>query len=89
MKAVQILIKGKVQGVFFRATALEIAKKLGVSGWIKNTAQGHVEAYAAGEEEALEMFLEWCRQGPPDAWVSDISIQPSKYEHQDGFRITR
>ena len=59
MTTVHLLIKGKVQGVFFRATAKEVADKLGVKGWIKNTWDDDVEAMATGSEEAIQKFIEW------------------------------
>lgn len=89
MPSVHLIIKGRVQGVFYRATALEIAKKLGISGWIKNTGEGNVETMAAGDQEALKLFIEWCREGPPDAQVTDISISPVENEKMEGFKILR
>ena len=72
MPTVHLLIKGKVQGVFYRASAKAAAEKLHITGWIKNTREGHVEALASGEEANLRQFVEWCQKGPEQAAVSDV-----------------
>ena len=78
MATVHLLIKGKVQGVFFRASAKEIADKLGVKGWVKNTWDEDVEAMATGKEEAVKKFIEWCWMGPRKAVVEDVIITPAE-----------
>ena len=60
MPTVHLLIKGKVQGVFYRATAKTIAKENRVTGWIKNTKEGDVEAMVSCTKEQLEKFVAWC-----------------------------
>ncbi|MBN9383171.1 MAG: acylphosphatase [Chitinophagaceae bacterium] len=72
MPSIHLLIKGKVQGVYYRASAKEVAERLHLTGWVKNTREGHVEALANGKEEDLRRFVEWCRKGPERAIVSDI-----------------
>ena len=89
MAAKHLLIKGIVQGVFYRATAKEVAEKLGVSGWVKNTNEGHVEAMVTGADEALAKFIEWCRKGPPGAMVTALEIKEAGEETFDRFRIVR
>ncbi len=74
MPTTHLLIKGKVQGVFYRATAKKIAEKLGVTGWIKNTKNGDVEAEIFGNEQQLQRFINWCKQGPSKAQVTDVII---------------
>jgi acylphosphatase len=69
---VNIVITGLVQGVFFRASTLEKAQGLNLSGWVKNQPDGSVEIIAEGERYALEDLVEWCRQGPPGAEVKDV-----------------
>ena len=61
MPTVHLLIKGKVQGVFYRASAKNIAKENGITGWIKNTKEGDVEAMISGSQEQVDMFIKWCR----------------------------
>jgi len=67
-----LLIKGLVQGVFFRATAKKIADKSGVTGWIKNTLEDDVEAIVTGTETQLQQFIVWCKKGPAMAKVTDV-----------------
>ncbi len=72
MPTVHLLIKGDVQGVFYRASAKKVAEGLGVKGWIKNTKEGNVEALVSGAEEQLIKFKEWCGQGPEKATVTGL-----------------
>lgn len=72
----KLKITGRVQGVFFRATAEQEAKELGVTGWIQNTADGAVELHAEGPEAALEQFIEWCHDGPRGAQVKAVEATP-------------
>ncbi len=67
-----LLIRGRVQGVWYRASARARAVDLGLTGWVRNGAGGEVELVAEGTPEALERLREWCRQGPPLASVSGI-----------------
>jgi acylphosphatase len=70
--AIHIIISGDVQGVFFRAGVQDQAKKLGLSGWARNTSDGGVEVFAEGERNSLEQLLDWCYHGPAGAKVSEI-----------------
>jgi acylphosphatase len=72
MKRVRIVISGEVQGVFFRKSALAKALELGVTGWIKNSANGHVIAEVQGENQRVETFITWCYQGPEKAVVTGV-----------------
>ena len=89
MATVHLRIKGKVQGVFFRASAKEIADKLGVKGWVKNTWDEDVEAMATGDEEAVKKFIEWCWMGPRRAVVEDVIITPAQETFYDDFLVIR
>jgi len=81
MKArVHVLISGKVQGVWYRASTKQKADELGLTGWVKNTAEGNVEAVFEGEKTRIDEMITWCWTGPPRAQVSDIKILPA---HQD------
>lgn len=84
-----LIIKGKVQGVFYRASAREEAKKLGVVGWIKNTADGNVEALVSGTDSQLEAFFAWCRQGPRNARVTNVIISPAEEKAFEKFTVIR
>lgn len=74
-RRVRLIIRGRVQGVFYRASTRETAKKLGVVGWVRNLEDGSVEIVAEAGEGSLERFIDWCRTGPPDAGVSDVEVE--------------
>ena len=76
-KHIDISVSGKVQGVFFRATAKEEAEKLDITGYARNMSDGTVYIEAEGEDEKLELFTEWCKSGPAHAEVKDISAEES------------
>jgi len=67
-----LIVLGRVQGVFFRASTLEQAQQLGLVGWVKNLPEGSVEIVAEGRRYAIEELVTWCRQGPPMAKVMDV-----------------
>jgi len=89
MPTVHLLIKGKVQGVFYRATAKEIANELGVTGWIKNTREGNVEVTVSGNEQQVEKFMKWCKQGPDKATVDEVIVTQMEEAIFNGFMIIR
>lgn len=89
MATVNLIVKGKVQGVFFRAEAKENADRLGVKGWIKNREDGNVEVMAKGSEEALNAFIAWCRTGSKKAAVTDVIVTPLRIEDFESFEIIR
>jgi acylphosphatase len=81
---VNVIVTGRVQGVFFRASTLERAQSLNLTGWVKNLPDGSVEVMAEGSRYALEDLVTWCRQGPPDAEVADVIVR--WYKHEAEFR---
>ena len=89
MKTIRLTIKGKVQGVFYRATAKDVADQLGVKGWIKNLPDNNVEVRATASEELLQKLIAWCKQGPPKARVEDVIVEELSFEEFSGFRIIR
>jgi acylphosphatase len=89
MPTVHLLIKGIVQGVFYRASAKDIAEELQLTGWVKNTVEGDVEAVATGTDEQLQQFINWCKQGPPKAVVTDVKITLQNEEAFDKFKVVR
>lgn len=89
MATIHLLIKGKVQGVFYRSTARKIAGKLNLAGWIKNTKDGNVEAIATGDQEQLQEFINWCKKGTEKAEVEDIIITQETETPFKGFEIVR
>ncbi len=84
MGRVNLFVSGSVQGVFFRASALEQAQSLNLTGWVKNLPDGSVEILAEGSRYSLEELVEWCRQGPPAADVEDVVARWQDYK--DEFR---
>lgn len=89
MQTHHITVKGKVQGVFFRATAKKKATSLQLVGWVKNTAKGTVEIMASGSGEKLVEFEQWCRSGPPKAEVEDVLVEVAPTEFFDSFSILK
>lgn len=87
VRRVRLLVRGRVQGVFYRARARDAAVRLGVHGWVRNRPDGTVEAIAEGPEQALESFIAWCRQGPPAARVERVEVEPADEPVADGFEI--
>ena len=78
-KRTHLLVSGRVQGVFFRDSAHKKAKELGLTGWVKNLANGQVEAVFEGDEAASDEMIAWFRQGPAFAKVDDFKIIEDDY----------
>ncbi len=74
-ESIHIIVKGKVQGVFFRATTREKAHEFNLKGWVKNLSDGNVEIMAAGEKENLNKLVEWCKIGSKGAIVDKVDIE--------------
>lgn len=72
MAKVKLLIKGHVQGVFYRHSAKEKADSLGLKGWIRNVENGMVEAEVCGEKNMIKELVTWCRRGPERAHVEEV-----------------
>ncbi|MEM2102932.1 MAG: acylphosphatase [Candidatus Bathyarchaeia archaeon] len=85
---VHVFVSGRVQGVFFRDETRRQAIKYKVTGWVRNTHDGRVEAVFEGEQEDVEKLVEFCRKGPPYAKVTNVEVTLEKFvgEFQD-FRI--
>jgi len=83
-----IIVSGRVQGVYFREQTRKGAKKLSVSGWIKNLEDGRVEAIFEGEKEKVEKIVNWARRGPFFAKVNDLEIEWGEYQGEfESFEI--
>ena len=83
-----INIKGKVQGVYFRASTLEVAQKLDLYGIVKNEPDGSVSIEVEGTKAQMENFLKWCHKGPLGAEVREVKItQSSSLKNFQDFRI--
>ena len=89
MPTVHLLIKGKVQGVFYRKTAKDVADSEGIKGWVRNTGDGDVEITASGSEVALQAFIDWCHVGPARAKVEKVNVTPVADQSFENFEVKR
>ena len=89
-RAVRAWITGRVQGVGYRNWATQTARRLGVSGWVANRADGSVELFAQGEAAAVGLLLDACREGPGYARVEEVNASPDAPDRRiEGFREIR
>jgi acylphosphatase len=89
VRRVHISITGHVQGVFFRATCARRARGLVLAGWVRNAADGSVEAVFEGPSDAVEAMLAWCAEGPSGARVEDVRVTEEPPTGEPGFRVVR
>lgn len=82
MRQVHLRILGSVQGVGFRFLAKREAERLGINGWIRNRADGTVEAVGCGLAERVEVFVQWCKNGPSGSRVESVELLPDVEECQ-------
>ena len=88
-KRAHVIISGRVQGVFFRMETHKAAQLYGVSGWVKNKADGTVEALFEGDKTSVDLILEWCRKGSPPAKVEKTEVNWEDYTAEfEEFNIT-
>ena len=87
MRRVHVRIRGRVQGVFFRAEARVRAESLGLAGWIRNAPDGSVEAVFEGDEERVQSIVDWCRRGPSGASVDDVEVELEEPTAETGFSV--
>jgi len=78
MERIHLIISGDVQGVGFRFTAIEVARDLGLTGWVRNNPDGTVEMIAEGEKEKLENLLTWAKKGPMLARAAEVKVEWGK-----------
>ena len=81
------IISGKVQGVYFRASAKKIAVQLNITGWAKNLSNGNVEIFACGKTSHLESFYDWLQEGPDGAIVQNCCREMVDWQKQEGFLV--
>jgi len=84
-----IIVKGSVQGVFYRATTKAVADQLGVKGYVKNEPGGDVFIEAEADGLALDMFLDWCREGPEHANVTSLESYEGELKNYRNFEVVR
>jgi len=83
----RVLISGLVQGVFFRGSCQRMAEQHGVSGWVRNLADGSVEAVFEGSAEQVSRLVEWSHHGPRSAVVADVRVEPELPQGISGFEV--
>lgn len=87
-KRIHLVVRGRVQGVFFRASAQREAKQLGLTGWVKNRPDNAVEMVIEGEEDQVKDFLSWAQHGPSTARVDHVETRWKSYTGEfPDFRI--
>ena len=88
-RQVSILISGRVQGVYFRASSKEVALQLGITGWVRNEPDGSVFIKAEGDSKAIHQFIAWCQIGPLRAMVQHVKVEEGTPENFKSFIIDR
>ncbi|MDM8522948.1 acylphosphatase [Desulfococcaceae bacterium HSG8] len=84
-----VIVSGRVQGVFFRAETKRAAENEGVTGWVKNRSDGTVRALFEGNEVSVHAMVEWCKEGSPHSKVKDVKVEWEEYQGEfDEFEIT-
>jgi acylphosphatase len=85
--AKEVVVSGRVQGVFFRDTCRREARSVGAAGWVTNEPDGTVRAHFEGTPDAVEAMIAWARQGPDQAQVTSVDVQDVRPEGLDGFEV--
>lgn len=89
MQQARLVISGKVQGVFYRASCQDVAISYRLFGYAKNLPSGQVEVIAQGEKENIKRLIEWCKKGPPHAKVADVKVEWQSVQEQfSGFEVS-
>ena len=83
----KVIVSGRVQGVFFRDSAKEVAHSLGIFGTVRNATDGTVHVEIEGEHETLVQFLFWCATGPKDAIVTNMDVTKGEFKNFSTFEI--
>ena len=83
----RVVVRGNVQGVFFRDSTRDRAQSRGVAGWVRNRDDGSVEALFEGDADAVESMVEFCRSGPGRADVSDVDVEEVEPEGLSSFEV--
>ncbi len=83
----RVVVSGRVQGVFFRRSTVELAEALALGGWVSNRDDGAVEAVFEGDEAAVEEAVRFCRRGPAGARVDEVAVQEERPEGLERFVV--
>jgi len=84
-----IIVKGKVQGVYYRHSTKAVADQLGVKGYVRNEANGDVIIAAEGDGISLDMFLDWCKEGPENAIVTSVESHEGELKNYRNFEVVK
>jgi acylphosphatase len=88
VRRVRVLVSGRVQGVFYRATCAHLAREAGLGGYVRNLPDGRVEAALEGPDEVVERLVAWCRTGPDHARVDEVEVVAEAPVGDVTFRVT-
>ena len=83
----RLVIRGRVQGVSYRAGAVAEAERLGLTGWVRNRRDGSVEALVSGPDRVVEEFIIWARKGPPAARVDEVTLAEAELPEDGPFSM--
>ena len=86
-RRVHVIVSGRVQGVFYRATCIERARDLRLGGWVRNLGDGRVETAFEGPAAEVDAMVAWCREGPPRARVDAITVEEETPLGEVDFRV--
>lgn len=89
IRHLDITVKGKVQGVFYRKSTKAVADQLGVRGFVKNEPNGDVFIAAEADDTTLEMFMDWCNEGPQDAVVTSVETNEGDLKNYRNFEVVK
>lgn len=89
LQTISITVSGIVQGVYYRQSTKEKALELGISGIVKNLPDGNVHILATGTSELLDQLVQWCKQGPKHAKVTEVNVENVEVQKFFGFTIQR
>lgn len=89
MKALQIIVSGKVQGVSFRGSTKAVADQMGIKGIVKNQTDGTVFIEAEGDDLMLGFFTDWCKEGPDEASVDHIDVRETQIKNYLNFAVLK
>jgi acylphosphatase len=87
MERRRVIVRGAVQGVFFRDSCRRAALDASVNGWVRNCPDGSVEAVFEGDPESVRALCDWCRDGPPHARVADVEVVAEPVRGESGFQV--
>lgn len=87
MKRVRVIVSGRVQGVFYRATCAARARQRGLGGFVRNLPDGRVEAAFEGSDDSVDAMVDWCRRGPDLAEITSVEVLPEQPRGGSDFLV--